>query len=325
MSDNYFAWMRSPRVVPFELPGLKVGIAEYDQGPTGCTVLVLDRLAALATDVRGGIPGVLRPDARHIEAICLAGGSILGLEAATGVAAELYASRGSDPMLLPSVAGGVIYDFAPPGRTGVYPDAALGRAALHAAVPGEVPIGRVGAARSAMCGKLGRPGWGEPGGQGAAFGLVGGAHVGVVVVVNALGVIVDRDGHIVRGNRNPETGERSFMSVADMAFGHQRQLDRFGAAVSEATTLTVVLTDARLHRGDITQLARQIHASVARAVHPFHCTGDGDTLWFATTNERQAEATPTAIGAAASELAWDAIINGVSDHPDGGRGARLHR
>src|SRR5262249_12282534 len=141
---------------------------------------------------------------RYVEAICLAGGSVLGLEAATGVAAELYTSRGSDPAFLPVVSGGVIYDFAPPGRTGRYPDAALGRAALHAAVPGEVPVGSVGAARSATCGKLGRAGWSEPGGQGAAFGFVGGARVVVVVVVNALGVIIDRAGRVVRGNRNPD-------------------------------------------------------------------------------------------------------------------------
>jgi L-aminopeptidase/D-esterase-like protein len=145
-----------------------------------------------------------------------------------------------------------------------------------------------------------------------------------VVVVNALGVIVDRQGRVVRGNRNPETGERSYLSIDDMAFGHQRQLDRFGAAVAEATTLTVVLTDARLGRGDLQQLARQIHASIARAIHPFHCTGDGDTLWLASTNEHDADATPTAVGAAAAELAWDAIIRAVSDEPDGGTGARVH-
>jgi L-aminopeptidase/D-esterase-like protein len=226
-------------------------------------------------------------------------------------------------LLLPAVTGGVIYDFAPAGRSGVYPDAALGRVALRAATAGEVPVGAVGAARSATCGKLGRPGWGEPGGQGAAFGTVAEARVLVVGIVNALGVIVDRDGQVVRGNRDPETGERSLMTIDDMAFGHQRQLERFGALVPEATTLTVVLTDAKLGRGDLAQLARQIHASLARAIHPFHCTGDGDTMWLATTNETDAVATPTAIAAVASELAWDAVLNAVDDDKLEDEGARL--
>jgi L-aminopeptidase/D-esterase-like protein len=131
-------------------------VAEYEEGPTGCTVIALDRLAAVAIDVRGGIPAVHRPEARYAEAICLAGGSVLGLGASAGVAAELYEGRGSDPRLLPAMTGGVICDFAPPGRTGVTPDAALGREALRGAQAGEVPVGAVGAARSATCGKLGR-------------------------------------------------------------------------------------------------------------------------------------------------------------------------
>ena len=315
--------MNSGRCVPFDFPGLRVGVAEYEEGPTGCTVLALDRLATVAIDVRGGIPAVFRPEARYAEAICLAGGSVLGLAAATGVAAELYEARGSDPRLLPAVTGGVIYDFAPAGRTGAFPDAALGRAALRAATAGEVPVGAVGAARSATCGKLGRPGWGESGGQGAAFGWVGGARVVVMVIVNALGVVVDRQGLVVRGNRNPDTGERSPLATDDMAFGHQRQLDRFGAPVPEATTLTVVVTDAKLRRDDLTQLAKQIHASLARAIHPFHCAGDGDTLWLATTNARDADATPTAVGAAASELVWDAILNAVTDDREEADDARL--
>jgi L-aminopeptidase/D-esterase-like protein len=103
----------------------------------------------------------------------------------------------------------------------------------------------------------------------------------VVVVVNSLGVIVDRAGRVVRGNRDPDTGERSYMAMDDMAFGHQRQLEHFGARVPEATTLTVVITDAKLRRDDQAQLARQIHVSMARAI--------------------------------ASELAWDAVLSAVSD------------
>ena len=78
-------WPMTPhRCVPFDFPGLSVGVADYEEGPTGCTVIALDRLATVAIDARGGIPAVFRPEARYTEAICLAGGSVLGLAAATG-------------------------------------------------------------------------------------------------------------------------------------------------------------------------------------------------------------------------------------------------
>lgn len=134
----------------------------------------------------------------------------------------------------------------------------------------------------------------------------------MVTVVNALGVVVDRRGEVVRGNRDPATGERTPIATEDMVYGHQRQLERFSRRASPATTLTVVVTDARLRSRDQTQLARQIHASMARAIHPFHCTGDGDALWFLSTNDGPGEVVPTALGAFASELAWDAVIAAVS-------------
>ena len=73
----------------------------------------------------------------------------------------------------------------------------------------------------------------------------------------------------------------------------------------------MVVTDARLGGRDRRSLARQIHASMARAIHPFHCSLDGDALWFATTNQVVADATATALGTVASELAWDAVLSAV--------------
>jgi hypothetical protein len=43
----------------FELPGLRIGVAEYEEGPTGCTVFHFPAGAAAATDVRGGSPGTI--------------------------------------------------------------------------------------------------------------------------------------------------------------------------------------------------------------------------------------------------------------------------
>ncbi len=303
---------RGARSVPFDLAGVRVGVATDERGPTGCTVVTLDRPAAIELDVRGGAAVLMNPELPRAEAICLAGGSALGVAAAAGVADELYARRERDPIRFPLVMGGAIYDFAEPGRTGRYPDWELGRAALVAARAGIVPAGRVGAGRAARCGKLGRDGWSEPGGQGAAFGTFGGARLLVIVVANGLGVIVDRRGEVVRGNRDPVSGRRGHMSPEDLVHGQRRQVELFGSAgAAIATTLTVVVTDARLGHRDRRSLARQIHASMARAIHPFHCSLDGDALWFATTNEVLADATATALGTVASELAWDAVLCAV--------------
>lgn len=298
--------------VGFDLEGVRVGVATDEGGPTGCTVVTFERSAAVELDVRGGAPVLVNHELPRAEAICLAGGSALGVAAAVGVADELYARRGRDPLRFPTVMGGAIYDFAEPGRTGAYPDWELGRAAVVAARPGIVPVGRVGAGRAARCGKIGRDGWSEPGGQGAAFATFGGARMLVLVVVNALGVVVDRHGDVVRGNRDPESGTRSHITPEDMVHGQRRQIELFGrVGAATATTLTVVVTDARLGARDRRSLARQVHASLARAIHPFHCSLDGDALWFATTNDVVADATPTALGAVASVLAWDAVLRSV--------------
>src|SRR5918999_680221 len=39
-------------MLEFDLPGLSVGVAEYAEGPTGCTVFVFSKLAQAAVDVR---------------------------------------------------------------------------------------------------------------------------------------------------------------------------------------------------------------------------------------------------------------------------------
>ena len=130
----------------FEFPGLRIGTAEYDEGPTGCTVFeFLPAGAAASTDVRGGSPGQLG-GYEWVHAICLAGGSLYGLEAATGVAAELFAQRqyATGWTEIPLVSGAIIFDYGP-RETAVYPDKELGRAALRTAREGLFPLGARGA------------------------------------------------------------------------------------------------------------------------------------------------------------------------------------
>jgi L-aminopeptidase/D-esterase-like protein len=293
-----------------DFPGLEIGCAEYDAGPTGCTVFHFPRGAALYTDVRGGSPGTFGGDYERVDAICLAGGSLYGLEAVSGVAAELFARRGyrTGWLDIPLVAGAIIFDYGPRDN-GIYPDKELGRAALRAARPGVFPLGARGAGRSATVGKTFALSEGEPAGQGAAFRRIGDARVAVFAVVNAVGAVVDRDGTVVRGHLEPATGTRRGLLA-----GVEARLAS-GAPVHPPpgnTTLTVVVTNQRLDARLLRTLGRQVHASMARAIQPFHALVDGDVLYAVSTNEIEPGLESVGLGVVASELAWDAVLAAVT-------------
>lgn len=285
----------------FDFPGLRIGVAEYEEGPTGCTVFHFPSGAMIERDVRGGSPGTFG-DLDWVDAICLAGGSLYGLEACTGVAAELFEQRNYDTgwTAIADVTGAIIFDFGP-RENAVYPDKELGRAALRAAEEGSFPLGQRGAGRSATVGKTFGFELAEPGGQGGAFRQIGPTRVAVFTVVNAVGAVVDRDGTVVRGHFERHTGERRALVEGIEA-----------RVTGGSTTLTVIATSQKLDRWVLRQLARQVHTSMARAIHPFHALTDGDVLFAATTNEvENDELDSLTLGVVASELAWDAVLAAV--------------
>ncbi|MDE0011555.1 MAG: hypothetical protein OXU36_10425 [Candidatus Poribacteria bacterium] len=84
-------------VLEFDFASLYIGIAEYEEGPTGCTVFYFPNGAKSVVDIRGGLPGTLQGITAAdggVSAICFAGGSLYGLEAVTGVSAEIFAQSG---------------------------------------------------------------------------------------------------------------------------------------------------------------------------------------------------------------------------------------
>src|SRR4051794_6318861 len=83
----------SGRAIRFSFPGMRIGVAEYDEGPTGTTVFYFPKPVKAAADVRGGAPGTLNSDAARLgyetpsmHAVVFSGGSWYGLSAATGAA-----------------------------------------------------------------------------------------------------------------------------------------------------------------------------------------------------------------------------------------------
>ena len=296
----------------FDFPGLQIGVAEYAEGPTGCTIFYFPQRANIVVDPRGGSPGTIWTEQLHagdgwIDAICLAGGSLYGLEAATGVSAELFAMRNYSTAWndIALVTGAIIFDF-PPRKNAIYPDKALGRAALKSARAGVFPLGPRGAGCSATVGKwLLPPYQREKAGQGAAFRQVGPTKVAVFNVVNAVGAIINRQGEVVRGHLDPRTGRRRRVSDV-MGF---EPVSESGTTKGN-TTLTVVVTNQKLSPRALRHLAGQVHDSMARAIDPWHTENDCDTLFAVTTNEiTNPKVNEYVLSWIASELAWDAALS----------------
>jgi L-aminopeptidase/D-esterase-like protein len=274
-------------VLEFDFPGLEIGVAEYDEGPTGCTVFYLPKVAALSIDVRGGSPGVNGQHLDAINAICFAGGSLYGLEASTGVAAELFRMRGysTNWIDIALVSGAIIFDYGA-RENAIYPDKELGRAAVRAMRPGSFPLGARGAGRSATAS---HGAGAELAGQGGAYRESGPTKILAFVVVNAYGCIVDRSGKIVRGKPAPPV---------------QGRMPRSGN-----TTLSLVVTNQKLDRLQLQSVGRQVHASMARGIQPFHARWDGDVNYMVSTQEvANAELDEVTLGELASNAMWDAIL-----------------
>jgi L-aminopeptidase/D-esterase-like protein len=275
------------RVLEFDFPGLEIGVAEYDEGPTGCTVFHLPKVASLSIDVRGGSPGVNGQHLDAINAICFAGGSLYGLEASTGVAAELFKLRGYSTKWvdIALVSGAIIFDYGTRPNA-IYPDKELGRAAVRAMRAGRFPMGARGAGRSATAS---HGAGAELAGQGGASRDSGPTKILAFVVVNAYGCIVDRSGKIVRGRPAPPV---------------QGRVPRSGN-----TTLSLVVTNQKLDRLQLQAIGRQVHASMARGIQPFHARWDGDVSYMVSTQDvENADLDEVTLGELASDAMWDAIL-----------------
>jgi L-aminopeptidase/D-esterase-like protein len=211
---------------------------------------------------------------------------VYGLEASAGVNAELLARKNYDTDWnnIAIVSGAVIFDF---NRfrinKAVYPDKALGRAALVAAKPNVFPLGARGAGVCATVGKwLREPYELERSGQGAAVYESGDVRVAAFTVVNAVGCLVDRHGAAVRGHIDPKTGRRHRVGEVVSV---RSELAPEPEVPPGNTTLTVIVTNQVMGIRELNQMARQVHSSMARAIDPFHTMYDGDVLYCVTTNQ----------------------------------------
>ena len=317
----------------FDFPGLRIGVAEYVEGPTGTTVFYFPDKVMGVVDVRGGAPGTIFTDSlrlgrrdRWLDGVVFSGGSAYGLAAATGAAAALKPKRVRDGQWQSAAIfpGAIIYDISGRRLSTVTPDEALGKAALDAAVEGRFPLGPRGAGRSAMQGSFfadaaaGRPDWPHSG-QGGAFRQLGLTKIAVFTVVNSLGAVVDREGRVVRCSYAPS--QKDCGTIGEALARRLPQLDTRAsrsavgeqdATLSSNTTVTRVVTNQKLEVRELQRLAVQVHGSMARGIQPYSTMDDGDVLFAVTTSEVDNPALSAMdLSTLASEVAWDAILASV--------------
>ena len=304
--------------------GLKVGHATDEKACTGCTVILCESGAVAGVDVRGSAPGTRETDAirpgglvEKAHAVLLTGGSAFGLDAAGGVM-QFLEERGvgfpAGPVRVPIVPSAVIFDLGV-GDPQVRPDREMGYRACENATGAQVPMGQLGAGTGATVGK--GPGL-QPsnGGVGSACrALKSGLIVGAIVVVNAVGNIVNpTTGKIVAGAKHPETGE--FVDIVERLsqqvalnpdfIGGDRDLFQ---TPNTNTTIGVIGTNAALSPTEVTKVAQIAHDGLARTIRPVHTMSDGDTIFALSIGTHDAPV--NTVGVIAAEVMAEAVCRAV--------------
>jgi L-aminopeptidase/D-esterase-like protein len=293
-----------------DVPGILVGQAEDRALITGTSVVLAERPAVAAVDVRGGAPGTRETEllaaealVERIDAVVLSGGSAFGLDAAGGVMEWLAAAgRGfrvgstlrTPEIRVPIVPAAILFDLGFPGRmpwTGAPPYRELGHRAAAAASK-DFALGNAGAGLGARAGKL-------KGGVGSAsLVLADGGTVGALVAVNSWGAVVRPDCGRFWTAELARPGEIDAQPpVPAIPFDLEDFSQCRAALPGASTTIAVVATDTALDKAGCRRLAVMAQDGLARAIRPIHTPFDGDSVFALATGTR-----PPADAAALSRL-----------------------
>ena len=292
------------------IDGIEVGHVTDLTARTGCTVILCPAGATAGIDVRGAAPGTretesIRPGrlVQKAHAVLLTGGSAFGLDAAGGVVQYLEEKDigfSAGAVRVPIVPAAVIFDLSV-GDAKVRPDRQMGYQACLNATSEPIAMGAVGAGTGATVGKA--PGvTPSSGGVGSACKhLDTGLIVSALIVVNALGNVVNpTTGEIIAGGK--ENGD--FVDITE------RLLDA-NVVPGTNTTIGVVATNATLSGAEATRVAEMAHDGLARAIRPSHTMFDGDVLFTLATGAHTSSSV-NSIGILAAEVVAEAIVAAVT-------------
>ena len=296
-----------------DVAGITVGHHTDLENGTGCTVILCDEPANAGMEVRGAAPGsretaLLDPlaSAQWVNAITLTGGSVFGLDSPGGVVRYLE-EQGVGVQFgrtrIPLVPAAVVFDLGfinsevrPTGDDGY---------AAAASASKDFAVGNLGAGTGSTVAKLLGGSASIKGGVGtASIRMPNGATVGALMVVNAIGGVVDpTTGKIVAG---PQTKDGFADSIELMIESPPKDRGFF-----RNTTIGVVVTDAPLDKIGATRLAIAGQDGIALAIRPSHTANDGDTMFGLSTGTHPESIPGDVLHVAALKAVTGAIMNAI--------------
>ena len=276
------------------LKGFLIGHYTDSVNQTGVTAILCPKGATGGVSVRGGAPATHETDllrsentVDQVNAVVLSGGSAFGLESVSGVMQYLSEQGfGFDAggYKVPICCGASIYDLE--CGNFAYPDKAAGYLAAKEAKVISETCGRIGAGTGATVAKLAGMANAIPSGMAVSMRRKGDLEVAVVSVVNALGNIYD-----------PVKGD----PIAYSEGGN--------ATPFTNTTISCVITNARLTKAQANKLADATQDAYARCIRPVHTPYDGDTIFLLASGE--VDANLLDVQMLADEMCCQAIVKAV--------------
>lgn len=302
-----------------DIEGFQVGQAQDTQGGSGCTVILCEEGCSAGVDVRGGGPATRETDLLHpinmvqkIHAVCLSGGSAFGLAAAHGVMRYLEERNVGHDMgfvKIPIVCGASLFDLGV-GDCKCRPDEQMGYQACLNVNP-KIEQGNVGAGTGASVGKLMGMQHAMKSGIGTYGVQLNDLQVAAIVAVNACGNVIDEaSGEQLAGIY---MDERILSTEAVLLKHLEKQLPQGN------TTISCIVTNAKLDKAQCTKIAGITHNGYARAIRPVHTMSDGDTIFV--TASGKIEVQPDIVGVLATDCMAKAINQAVK-HATGAYGLK---
>jgi L-aminopeptidase/D-esterase-like protein len=215
----------------------------------------------------------------YAQAICLVGGSTLGLEGICGVNQALI-EENHNQYNIPAI-GATCYSINIHRKDFTHPDIKLGKFAL-ANKGKDLMIGNVGAGVNTRVGKL-YDDWENKmffAGQGADYCEKGKMKSFCIVILNSLGVVHDK-GELLHKFK---IGEVDITNIDKMP-----ETPLFESSVNAKrpgnTTLTIFVTNICYTKEQMESLSKRLHNVVESMVYPYGTLLDGDIFFLVSSKE----------------------------------------
>jgi len=166
-----------------------------------------------------------------------------------------------------------------------------------------VEVGSIGGGTGATVGKVLGMNNCDKGGVGYCELSVGGAKIGAVVVVNALGDVID-----IHDNCKVLSGAKAGGEYINTSkYILQNAIQNFSKGTN--TTIGCIFTDAKITREQANKLAGLAQNGLALSISPVHTLMDGDTMFVLANGQKEVDF--NLLSVAVTEVVRQAVISAV--------------